>query len=151
CLLIMAIWPGGSCWSFCCCAPVLGVITLKPDATSMLSLFCVLAVVAQPAVNANRTMTLVVLNEVRICFILLIPCTFALFFICYRRPLASTHATDSPLDSIRTNAIQHPFLPRESCRTIGLWSYQALPYDAVLRRRPGNRNAKRRTPERLEG
>src|SRR4026209_1244839 len=67
----MSIWPGGSCWSFCCCAAVLGVITLKPDATSMLSLFWVLLVVAQPTVNANRAMTLTVLNEVLICFIFL--------------------------------------------------------------------------------
>src|SRR6059036_253401 len=65
----MATWPGGSCWSFCCCAGVLGVITLKPEATSMLSLFCVLLVVAQPAVNANRAITPTMLNEVRICFI----------------------------------------------------------------------------------
>src|SRR6059036_3532847 len=65
----MATLPGGSCCSFCCCAAVLGVITLKPDATSMLSLFCVLLVVAQPAVNATRAMTLIMLNEVRICFI----------------------------------------------------------------------------------
>src|SRR4029434_4506865 len=65
----MATWPGGSCWSFCCCAAVLGVITLKPEATSMLSLFWVLLVVAQPAVNANRAMMLTMLNEVRICFI----------------------------------------------------------------------------------
>jgi hypothetical protein len=35
----------------------------------MLSLFCVLLVVAQPTVNANRAMTLIMLNEVRICFI----------------------------------------------------------------------------------
>src|SRR6266487_3541828 len=65
----MAILPGGSCWSFCCCAAVLGVITLKPEATSMLSLFCVLLVVAHPTVNANRAMTPIVLNEFRICFI----------------------------------------------------------------------------------
>src|SRR5437867_97507 len=65
----MATWPGGSCCSFCCCAAVLGVITLKPEATSMLSLFWVLLVVAQPTVNANRAMTLIMLNEVRICFI----------------------------------------------------------------------------------
>src|SRR6266566_1612015 len=65
----MATWPGGSCWSFCCCAAVLGVITLKPEATSMLSLFWVLLVVAQPTVTANRAMTLITLNEVRICFI----------------------------------------------------------------------------------
>src|SRR5947199_5174581 len=65
----MATLPGGSCWSFCCCAAVLGVITLKPEATSMLSLFWVLLVVAQPTVNANRAMTLITLNDVRICFI----------------------------------------------------------------------------------
>jgi len=35
----------------------------------MLSLFWVLLVVAQPTVNAKRAMTLIVLNEVRICFI----------------------------------------------------------------------------------
>jgi hypothetical protein len=45
------------------------VITLKPDATSMLSLFWVLLVVEQPAVNANRAITPTMLNEVRICFI----------------------------------------------------------------------------------
>src|SRR3954463_4762823 len=66
----MATWPGGSCWSFCCCAAVLGVITLKPDATSMLSLFWVLLVVAQPTVNAKRATTLIVLNEICNCFIL---------------------------------------------------------------------------------
>src|SRR6266566_3191629 len=65
----MATWPGGSCWSFCCCAAVLGVITLKPDATSMLSLFWVLLVVAQPTANANRAMTLIMLNEARSRFI----------------------------------------------------------------------------------
>src|SRR5206468_12884862 len=67
----MATLPVGSCWSFCCCAAVLGVITLKPDATSMLSLFCVLPVVAQPTVNANRAMTLIMLNETGICFMFL--------------------------------------------------------------------------------
>src|SRR5207237_255363 len=48
----MVTLPGGRFWSFCCCAAVLGVITLKPDATSMLSLFCVLVdVLAQLANN----------------------------------------------------------------------------------------------------
>ena len=37
----------------------------------MLSLFWVLLVVAQPTVNANRAMTLIMLNEVCICFIFL--------------------------------------------------------------------------------
>jgi hypothetical protein len=35
----------------------------------MLSLFWVLLVVEQPTVNANRAMTLIVVNKVRICFI----------------------------------------------------------------------------------
>jgi hypothetical protein len=35
----------------------------------MLSLFCVLLVVEQPTVNANRAMTLTMLNDVRIRFI----------------------------------------------------------------------------------
>jgi hypothetical protein len=74
------------------------VITLKPDATSMLSLFCVLLVVAQPTVNANRGMMLIMLNESRICFMILGSFQIALFLICHRRPLASPHATDSPLD-----------------------------------------------------
>jgi len=34
----------------------------------MLSLFLVLPVVAQPTINANRAMTLIMLNEFRICF-----------------------------------------------------------------------------------
>ena len=38
----------------------------------MLSLFCVLLVVAQPAVSVNRAMRLIVLNEVRICFMILL-------------------------------------------------------------------------------
>jgi len=62
----------------------------------MLSLFCVLAVVAQPTVNANRDMTLIMLNESRIRFMILGSFQVALFLICYRRPVASTHATDSP-------------------------------------------------------
>src|SRR5258708_34569032 len=94
----MATFPGGSCWSFCCCAAVFGVIVLKPEATSMLSLFWVLFVVAQPTVNANRAMMLIVLNEFRICFIILGSFQVALFLICYRRPFASTHATDLSLD-----------------------------------------------------
>src|SRR5438093_5894232 len=45
----MVTLPGGRFWSFCWCAAVLGVMTLKPEATSMLSLFWVLVcVVAQP-------------------------------------------------------------------------------------------------------
>src|SRR6266568_7207169 len=73
----MVTLPGGSFWSFCCCAAVLGVITLKPEATSMLSLFCVLlCVVAQPTVSANSARALIIWNET-ICFIFLVFSTFA--------------------------------------------------------------------------
>jgi hypothetical protein len=56
----------------------------------------VLLVVAQPTVNATRDMTLIMLNESRACFMILGSFQVALFLICHRRPLASTHATDSP-------------------------------------------------------
>jgi hypothetical protein len=58
----------------------LGVITLKPEATSMLSLFWVLLVVVQPAVNANRATTLIVLNEVCIRFIFNTRCFGLIWF-----------------------------------------------------------------------
>jgi hypothetical protein len=47
------------------------VTVLKPAATSMLSLFCVPVVVAQPTVSANRAVALIILNETRICFMFL--------------------------------------------------------------------------------
>src|SRR5436190_21488780 len=73
----MAILPGGRFWSFCCCAAVLGVIVLKPAATSVLSLFCVLVcVVEQPTVSAKSAVVLIILNETRIFFIFL-PSRFA--------------------------------------------------------------------------
>ena len=44
----MVTVPAGRFWSFCFWAAVLGVMTLNPEATSMLSLFCVvLCVLAQ--------------------------------------------------------------------------------------------------------
>ncbi len=52
----MVTLPGERFWSFCCCLAVFGVITLKPDATSILSLFCVLVcVVEQPNNRAVHT------------------------------------------------------------------------------------------------
>src|SRR6266496_6786952 len=111
----MATCPGGSCCSFCCCAGVLGVISLKPEATSMLSLFWVLLVVAQPTVNANRAMTLIMLNELRICFMILGSFQVALFLICHRQPLASTHAADSPLDPSELMPLNTHCCPRASC------------------------------------
>src|SRR4029077_4790266 len=121
----MATLPGGSCWSFCCCAAVLGVITLKPEATSMLSLFWVLLVVAQPAVNANRDMTLIMLTESRTCFMILGSFQIALFLICHRWPLASTRALGSPLYPSKLMPSDTHCCPRASCRTMGLWSYYA--------------------------
>jgi hypothetical protein len=46
----------------------------------MLSLFWVLLVVEQPAVNANRAMTLTILNDVRICFIFVPRCFGLIWF-----------------------------------------------------------------------
>src|SRR4029077_11804941 len=100
----MATWPCGSCWSFCCCAGVLGVITLKPDATSMFSLFWVLPVVAQPTVNANRDMTLSTLNETRIHFMILGSFQIALFLICHRRSLRNAKPPESQFGLRRSNA-----------------------------------------------
>src|SRR6476660_45241 len=97
----MATCPGGSCWSFCCCAAVLGVITLKPEATSMLSLFWVLLVVEQPTVNANRAMTAIVLNEVRIRFILFLVDDLMCRF---RRPLVNAHTNRCALRLARDSA-----------------------------------------------
>src|SRR6476659_3673391 len=124
----MAIWPGGSCWSFCCCAAVLGVITLKPDATSMLSLFCVLLVVEQLAVNANRAMTAIVLNEVRIRFILFLVDDFELSVSSATRKRA-----DQPMRP-SVCARQYPEEKLWGSRAftgIGLWSYYfwAVPAD----------------------
>src|SRR6266478_3855730 len=62
----MVTLPGGRFWSFCWCAAVLGVMTLKPEATSMLSLFCVLVcVLAQPNNNAAHA-TVIVASKIRL-------------------------------------------------------------------------------------
>jgi hypothetical protein len=75
----------------------LGVITLKPEATSMLSLFWVLLVVVQPTVNANRAMTLSMLNEVCICFIILGSFQVAVIFdLSVRWKFASTQHQSIP-------------------------------------------------------
>src|ERR1043166_33321 len=110
----MATGPGGSCWSFCCCVAVLGVITLKPEATSMLSLFWVLLVVAQPTVRASRDMTLIILNESRTCFMILGSFQVALFLICHRRPLTARRPANSPLRFARSNAYLTRILPERS-------------------------------------
>ncbi len=71
-------------------------------------------------------MTLIVLNEVRIGFMILGSFQVALFLICHRRSLASTHATDSPLDPSELMPSNSHSCPRASCRTVGLWSYYIL-------------------------
>src|SRR5262245_29318054 len=48
----MVTVPAGRFWSFCFWAAVLGVMTLNPVATSMLSLFCVVCVLAQLIIRA---------------------------------------------------------------------------------------------------
>src|SRR5215471_14402632 len=49
----MVTVPVGRFWSFCFWAAVLGVMTLNPEATSMLSLFCdMLCVLAQLIISA---------------------------------------------------------------------------------------------------
>jgi hypothetical protein len=64
-LLIMVTLPGGSFWSFCCCAGVLGVTVLKPAATSMLSLFWVLVVVAHP-INSDVHVAAIMLKKIHL-------------------------------------------------------------------------------------
>ena len=55
----------------------------------MFSLLCVLVwVVAQPAINANSAMALIILNEIRICFIFLVSSGFVVgnewrTFLCF--------------------------------------------------------------------
>src|SRR5580765_7016399 len=47
----MVTFPGGRFWSLCLWAAVLGVMTLNPEATSMLSLFCVVVCVLAQLIN----------------------------------------------------------------------------------------------------
>src|SRR4029453_2164232 len=51
----MVTLPAGRFCSFCFCAAVLGVMTLKPEAANMASLFCVLVCVeAQPKLSTMQ-------------------------------------------------------------------------------------------------
>jgi len=79
----------------------------------MFALSCVIVdVVAHPAINANRDMMLIVMNEFRICFMILGSFQVALFLTRHRRPLASTHPTDSPLDPFELKPSNTHFCPR---------------------------------------
>jgi hypothetical protein len=106
-------------------------------------------VVAQPTANANRAVTLIMLNEFRICFMILGSFQVALFLICYRRPLAGTYATHSPLGPSELMPSNTHSCPRASCRTVGLWSYYTLPIKPAHDRQKrmaglGDKNAARR-------
>src|SRR4051812_37706547 len=48
----MVTFPRGRFWSFCFWAAVLGVMTLNPEATSMLSLFCVVVCMLAQLINS---------------------------------------------------------------------------------------------------
>jgi hypothetical protein len=68
----------------------------------MLSLFCVLVVVAQPTISASRAVTLIILNET-ICFIYLVPFRFAVVLGMIssarensRGPLGFARVSDAP-------------------------------------------------------
>jgi hypothetical protein len=65
------------------------------------------------------------LNESRTCFMILGSFQIALFLVCYRRPLAGTHATDSPSDACELMPSNTYSCPRAPFRTVGLWSYYA--------------------------
>src|SRR5436190_23634537 len=49
----MVTFPGGRFWSLCFWAAVLGVMTLNPEATSMLSLCCVVVCVLAQLINST--------------------------------------------------------------------------------------------------
>src|SRR4030095_8160960 len=62
--------PAGRFWSFCFWAAVLGVMTLNPEATSMLSLFCVVVCVLAQLINSAAQPALILLRKKRVvCFI----------------------------------------------------------------------------------
>src|SRR4029453_18722320 len=68
--LIMVTVPVGRFWSFCFCAAVLGVMTLNPEATSMLSLFCeVLCVLAQRTKSAAHPAAILLRKRYVVSFI----------------------------------------------------------------------------------
>jgi hypothetical protein len=62
----MVTLPGGRFWSFCCCAAVFGVMTLKPEDTSMLSLFCVLLCVVAQLTNSAVLAAAILQRRVRL-------------------------------------------------------------------------------------
>jgi len=62
----MVTVPAGRFWSFCFWAAVLGVMTLNPEATSMLSLFCVVVCVLAQLINSAVHPAPIPLRKVRV-------------------------------------------------------------------------------------
>ena len=62
----MVTFPAGRFWSFCFWAAVLGVMTLNPEATSMLSLFCVVVCVLAQLINSAVHPTAILLRKRRV-------------------------------------------------------------------------------------
>ena len=55
--------PAGRFWSFCFWAAVFGVMTLNPEATSMLSLFCVVLCVLAQLINSAAQPAAILLRK----------------------------------------------------------------------------------------
>ena len=62
----MVTVPVGRFWSFCFWAAVLGVMTLNPEATSMLSLFCVVVCVLAQLTNSAANPAAMLLRKKRV-------------------------------------------------------------------------------------
>ena len=62
----MVTFPAGRFWSFCFWAAVLGVMTLNPEATSMLSLFCVVVCVLAQLINTAVHPVAILLRKRRV-------------------------------------------------------------------------------------
>src|SRR5262245_34681299 len=62
----MVTAPVGRFWSFCFWSAALGVMTLKPEATSMLSLFCVVVCVLAQLINSAAQPAAILLRKRRV-------------------------------------------------------------------------------------
>src|SRR5438132_8505916 len=62
----MVTLPAGRFWSFCFWVAVLGVMTLNPEATSMLSLFCVVVCVLAQLINSAVHPAAILLRKRRV-------------------------------------------------------------------------------------
>ena len=62
----MVTVPVGRFWSFCFWAAVLGVMTLNPEATSMLSLFCEMLCVLAQLINSAVHPVAILLRKRRV-------------------------------------------------------------------------------------